>query len=76
LAMLIIIFADKTFFNFLNEDIYKVLFLMSIVPLAGNTVTLAILLKAKPEKASFTVLLSTLISVIYIPVVLALYGGF
>ncbi|WP_404319590.1 AEC family transporter [Malaciobacter canalis] len=76
LAMLIIIFADKTFFNFLNEDIYKVLFLMSIVPLAGNTVTLAILLKAKPQKASFTVLLSTLISVVYIPVVLALYGGF
>ncbi|QKF80885.1 AEC family transporter [Halarcobacter ebronensis] len=75
-VVLAIIFIDKNFINFLNEDIYKVLFLFSIIPLAGNTVTLAILLKAKPEKASFTVLLSTLISVIYIPVVLALYGGF
>ncbi|WP_320035953.1 transporter [Halarcobacter sp.] len=75
-VVLAIIFVDKTFINFLNEEIYKVMFLFSIVPLAGNTVTLAVLLKAKPEKASFTVLMSTLISVVYIPVVLALYGGF
>lgn len=75
-VILSIIFVDRSFFNFLNEEIYKVLFLMSILPLAGNTITLAVLLKAKPEKASFTVLLSTLISVVYIPVVLYLYGGF
>ncbi|WP_321313975.1 transporter [Halarcobacter sp.] len=75
-VILAIIFIDKTFINFLNDEIYKVMFLFSIVPLAGNTVTLAVLLKAKPEKASFTVLLSTLISIVYIPVVLALYGGF
>lgn len=75
-VILAIIFIDKIFINFLNDEIYKVMFLFSIVPLAGNTVTLAVLLKAKPEKASFTVLLSTLISIVYIPVVLALYGGF
>ncbi|WP_419770700.1 MAG: AEC family transporter [Candidatus Marinarcus sp.] len=74
--ILAIIFLDNNLFHFLSEDIYKVLFLFSIVPLAGNTVTLAILLKAKPEKASFTVLLSTLISVVYIPLVLYWYGGF
>ena len=76
LAILSIIFIDKTFFMFLNEDLYRVMFLFSIVPLAGNTVTLAVLLNAKPEKASFTVLLSTIVSIIYIPIVLALYGGF
>lgn len=75
-TILLITFIDKTFINFLNEDIYKILFLFSIVPLAGNTVTLAVLLKAKPEKASFTVLLSTLVSVVYIPTVLMIYGGF
>lgn len=74
--VLAIILIDRHFINFLNEDIYRVMFLFSIVPLAGNTVTLAVLLKAKPEKASFTVLLSTLISVVYIPVALVLYGGF
>jgi len=76
LAILGVIYLDKQFFMFLNEDLYKVMFLFSIVPLAGNTVTLAVLLNAKPEKASFTVLLSTIVSVIYIPIVLALYGGF
>jgi len=75
-TILAIILIDKSFVGFLNEEIYKVLFLFSVVPLAGNTVTLAVLLKAKPEKASFTVLLSTLISIIYIPIVLIIYGGF
>ncbi len=74
--ILMIIFLDKNFIGFLSTEIYKVLFLMSIVPLAGNTVTLAILLNATPQKASFTVLLSMLVSVIYIPFVLYLYGGF
>lgn len=74
--MLVVINLDKNIFMFLNEDIYDVLFLMSIVPLAGNTVTLAILLKAKPEKASFTVLLSNLVSIIYIPLTLSIYQGF
>ena len=76
LAILAVIYIDKTYFMFLNEDLYKVLFLFSIVPLAGNTVTLAVLLNAKPEKASFTVILSTVISILYIPCVIALYGGF
>lgn len=76
LAILGVIYIDKVFFMFLNEDLYKVMFLFSIVPLAGNTVTLAVLLNAKPEKASLTVLISTIFSVIYIPIVLALYGGF
>jgi len=74
-AILLIIFVDKSFFGLLNKDIYDVLFLFSIVPLAGNTITLAVLLNAKPQKASFTVLLSNFISIIYIPVMLLLYGG-
>lgn len=76
LFMLVLIYLDKNIFMYLNSDIYDVLFMMSIVPLAGNTVTLAILLKAKPEKASFTVLLSNLVSVIYIPLILSIYQGF
>ncbi len=75
-VVLSLIYVDKTFLTLLNQDIYNVLFLMSIVPLAGNTVTLAVLLNAKPEKTSFAVLLSTLISVAYIPIVITLYGGF
>jgi len=76
LSMLALIYADKTFIHLLNDDLYKVLILFSIVPLAGNSVSLAVLLKAKPEKTSLTVFLSTLISVLFIPLALYLYGGF
>ena len=76
LAMLGFIYVDKTYLQFLNEDLYKVLFLFSIVPLAGNTVTLAVLLNAKPEKASLAVFLSTVFSIIFIPLAIYLYGGF
>lgn len=75
-SILLIIFIDNNFLGLLSKDIYDVLFLFSIVPLAGNTITLAVLLNAKPQKASFTVLLSNLISIIYIPIALLLYGGF
>ncbi len=76
LSILVLIFVDKTFIHLLNEDLYKVLILFSIVPLAGNSVSLAVLLNAKPEKASLTVFLSTVLSIIFIPLVLYLYGGF
>lgn len=76
LVIFALIFLDKSMFNFLNEDLYKVMILFAIVPLAGNSVTLAVLLNAKPEKVSLTVFLSTVVSVIFIPLILALYGGF
>lgn len=76
IAILALIYIDKLYLMLLNEDLYKVLFLFAIVPMAGNAVTLAVLLKAQPEKTSFTVVLSTLVSLLYIPLVLFLYGGF
>ena len=76
LAMLGVIYLDKEFLHILNEELYKVVFLFAIVPLAGNTVTLAVLLNAKPEKASLAVFLSTVVSVITIPLYIFWYGGF
>jgi predicted permease len=70
------IFLDTAILHLLNEDLYRVLILFAIVPLAGNSVSLAVLLHAKPEKISLAVFLSTVISVVFIPVILYLYGGF
>lgn len=67
---------DKTFFHFLYEDLYKVMFVFAIVPLAGNTVSLAVLLKAQPEKAALAVLLSNVFSIVYIPTLLSLFEIF
>ena len=73
IAMLAVILFDRAFTGLLNDDLYRVLFIFGIVPLAGNSVTLALLFNIPPEKAAFSVFVSTVISVGYIPVMLALY---
>lgn len=55
-----------------NLDIYRVAFLMSIVPLAANTVAFASFLKAEPERAAFAVFASTSFALLYIPVMTSL----
>ena len=70
----LIIWLDTRFFGLLHRDLYRVMFVFAIVPLAGNTVTLAVLLNARPEKAALAVLLSTLLSIFTIPFMLAWYG--
>lgn len=74
ILVLIFIYLDQNYFLLLNEDLYKVMFIFSIVPLAGNTVTVATLLNVKPQKMSVTVFVSTLVSLVYIPLMIYFYG--
>ncbi len=76
ILILTLIYIDSSLTHYLNTDLYKVLFLFSLVPMAGNTVTLAVLFDAQPAKAAFTVILCTAISIFYIPIMLYLYGNF
>ena len=55
-----------------NNDIYGILILASIVPLAANTVTWATELKAHPEKAAIAVVISTIFALFYIPLIVGL----
>lgn len=71
--VLLFIYVDKNTVQFLNEGLYLVMFLFSIVPLAGNTVTVATLLDVKPEMMSLTVFISTFVSLFYIPFAIFLY---
>lgn len=57
--------------HFYDQETIHVLLVLSVVPIASNTVAFATKLKAHPEKAAFTVLLSTLFALIYIPVFVA-----
>lgn len=75
-VVLVLIYFDKNYFMLLNEDYYKLMFIYSIVPLAGNSVTYAVLFNANPQKISLTVVLSTIFSLIFIPIALYFYGGF
>ncbi len=68
-----IVWLDTHIWHFYTTDMHHVMILLSIVPLPGNTVALATELRTEPEKAAFAVLLSTLIALIYIPVVAVLF---
>ncbi len=69
LITLLVIFTDNSWLHLFNFDVYKIMILISIVPLAANTVAFATDLKAQPEKASLAVFLSTLFGLFYIPLI-------
>lgn len=74
MLIILFIFIDNNFLYFLNKDFYLLMFIFSIVPLAGNTVTVATLLNVKPEKMSLAVFVSTLVSLFYIPLMIYFYN--
>ena len=67
-----VIVVDTKFLHLYSDLSHRVMILMSIVPMAANTVAYAALLNAQPEKASITVLLSTLFALFFIPLATAL----
>lgn len=72
-AVLSIIAIDNFYFNFYTSQIHSILILMSIVPLAANTVALATELKVHPDKAAIAVLLSTIFALFYIPTIMLFF---
>jgi len=73
LIMLLVIVFDNLWLRLYTPAIHKVLVLLSIVPLAANTVAFATELKAEPEKAALAVGLSTLFALFYIPLIAVLF---
>ncbi len=73
LLITMLIFVDVRFLNIFNDSIHKVMFLLSIVPLAANLVAFSTELRAQPEKASLVVFLSTLVALIYIPLLTTVF---
>lgn len=55
--------------------VHQAIFLISITPIAANTVVIATLLDAAPRQAAGTTLLSTLFALGFIPVMIALVFG-
>ena len=70
---LALIFADKLFFGFYDMQIYKMFYLMAIVPIAANVAAFAVEMDLKPEKAASTILLSTLFALVSIPLMLIFF---
>jgi predicted permease len=68
-----IIFIDQQTFKFYTPELGKVFMILSVVPLAANTVAWATVLKVHPDKAALAVLLSTIFALFYIPLALVLF---
>lgn len=73
LLVALIILTDKNLLNFYSPDIYKILILLSVIPIAANTVSFATLLKSHPEKVSIAVLLSTIFALFYVPFAVTIF---
>ncbi len=73
LVAIAILFLDASTIKIFDSSLYKVIILMSIVPLAANMVSYATILKSHPEKVAMAVLLSIIFALFYIPLIAAFY---
>lgn len=64
---------DSSFFGFYDSVTHKALFLVSIVPMAVNTVIIATILETQPEKAATAVVLSTVFALVYVPLMVTIF---
>jgi len=62
---------DANLLGIYSEAVHQAIFLISITPIAANTVVIATLLDASPRQAAGTTLLSTLFALSFIPVMIA-----
>ncbi len=73
LVMFTLVRLDASVFHVFGPDVHSVMKLLSIVPLAANTVAYATELKTEPEKAATAVFLSTVFALFYIPLMVAVF---
>lgn len=70
LLMLVLVLLDYYIFNIYNDEIYIAFMLLSIVPIAANTVIFATVLNVYPDKVSSAVLFSTIFGLVYVPIII------
>ena len=69
---ILFIAVDNLFFHAYSDNIHLAFMLITIVPPAANTVVFASIHHAHPEEAASAVLIGTLLSAIYMPLVIGL----
>jgi predicted permease len=55
-----------------SDAVHKAIFLISITPIAANTVVIATMLDTSVKQAAGTVLLSTVVALVTIPIMVAI----
>jgi predicted permease len=71
--MLAVIAVDRAYFGLFSPDMHNIMVVLSIVPMAANTVLYATEMRVHPEKAATAVALTTLFTIVYIPVMVTMF---
>jgi predicted permease len=74
LGVLGLILLDQHILHLFDAKVHTMMMILSLVPLAVNTVAFAIKLDLRAGDAAIAVLISTLIAIFYLPVILLLAG--
>ena len=74
LLALTLVSLDRWILHAYSEQIHASILLVSITPLAANTVVIASLLDIHPQRVALLTLVSTLIALVYIPLMVGLLG--
>jgi predicted permease len=72
LVVNILILIDKYILHIYSTEYYNALVMVSIAPIAVNTIVMSSLMEQKPERAATTVLLSCIFALLYIPLTASL----
>lgn len=65
-----LIFLDSSTLHLFDTLVYQVAMVMSIVPLAANSISYAVHLNVFPDKVALAVIISTILALFYIPIIL------
>ena len=80
--LMFLIFLDKNYFHLMNNYlingesganlVYQTFLILSLVPMGANVVAMSLEFNIDPEKTAFTIFLSYLFAIFYIPLVLSI----
>jgi malate permease and related proteins len=72
-AIFLLLTIDRALFGVISQQMAQALILIAIVPTGINTVIVATLLNAQPDKAATTVMLSTLFALFFVPFMVMIF---
>jgi predicted permease len=72
LVVNILILIDKYILHIYSVEYYNALIIVSIAPIAVNSIVMSSLMEQKPERAAATVLLSCIFALLYVPLTASL----
>lgn len=68
LVVALLVMVDRQFLHIFSDLTHKAVLLLSLVPIASDAVAFATILDIHPQKTAHTVMLSSVFSILYVPV--------